>query len=312
MSAKGKVWAPCPDATISDSEEEEFDDTLDQIEETENEFLLKKDSLPATLQAAAEALNIAAESSLGGASRHVPLLLVTDEADLSEGEQGTDDSSSSSDEELRERLKQVELLEMQVRVQQEKEAAADQERLERKQQRRIKREKELTALKQKEKQLKQQIRVSKAVVPPAPVKPAAAPAKPPKPTTAPVKDPATKQKVLSDQVAEHEARRQRRAADKKAKHKAESCSLTIDNIRKIPDVQQQALELMNKLQNMIPSLAADPLQVGILLHWSWQLLLPAFHLSYKQLCNNQRRDLCMLLLSVKQFQWWILQLTFQA
>ena len=63
-------------------------------------------------------------------------------------------------------------------------------------------------------------------------------------------------------MAEHEARRQRRAADKKAKQKAESSSLTIDNIRKIPDVQQQALELMNKLQNMIPSLAADPTAGG--------------------------------------------------
>ena len=67
---------------------------------------------------------------------------------------------------------------------------------------------------------------------------------------------------MNDQVAEHEARRQRRAAAKKSEQKAESANLTIDGIRKLPDVQQQALDLMNKLQNMIPSLAADPTAGG--------------------------------------------------
>ena len=153
---------------------------------------------------------------------------------------------------MRERIKQVELLELQLCAQKDKEAAADLERLERKQQRRIRREKELSDLKQKEKSLNQKIKASKTILP------MKVPSASSKPAAAPVKEPATKQKELSDQVAEHEARRQRRAADKKAKKKAESSSLTIDSIRKIPVVQQQALDLMNKLQNIIPSLAADP------------------------------------------------------
>ena len=59
----------------------------------------------------------------------------------------------------------------------------------------------------------------------------------------------TKKKFLSDQVAEHEVRRQQRAADKKARQQQEQMSsLTIDGIRKLPDVQRQALDLMTKLQ----------------------------------------------------------------
>ena len=115
-------------------------------------------------------------------------------------------SSYSDDGEFRAKQLQIERLEKQIREQQESQAAADIAKLERKKQRRLRREQEVAALEAKEKLLQKQIRQSKLVNPPK--------------SCSTVPDQIThKQKLLSDQGAEHEARRQRRAAEKKLKQK---------------------------------------------------------------------------------------------
>ena len=165
-------------------------------------------------------------------------------------------SISSSDGELQARLQQVEELERQVRVQNERDSAAELERVERKRDRRLRREIELADLREEEKLLKKQIKPSRSQLPKKVATAASRPAK-----AAPVPagaQAAPSQKLLRDQVAEHEARRQSRAADKRNKQREESSNLTIDGIRKLPDVRQKALKLMSELQGIIPSLAADP------------------------------------------------------
>ena len=237
--AKGKIWAPCPEDTDSvsttDDEKKSADDSdPDYVPDVE---ITGKQKLFSTVAEAAAALE--------NSSKVKPL---SQSSALNEQEQLTrkDSSSSSSDDgEFRAKQLQIEKLEKQIREQKEKDAATDLAKMERKKQRRLKRQQEVAALEEKEKLLQKQIRHSKVVNP--------------QKSGSAVPDLSThKQKLLSDQVAEHEARRQRRAAEKKAKQKEHSVDLTIDEIRKLPEVQRQALDLMSKLQNMIPSLAADP------------------------------------------------------
>ena len=208
------------------------------------------------IKAAAAAMYEAAVNTMGATSSdplNIPeyssATLSNGQADLAKSEQNrkASSSSSSSDEELQSRLKQVEMLERQVRLQKEREAVEQVEKLERKKQRRLRREQQMTDLKQKEQLLQQQVQQQQRTVP------TKVSSTVPPPSSA-GGNPA--QKVLSDQVAEHEARRQQRAAAKKAKQKVESSRITIDEIRKIPDVQKQALDLMSQLQNMILSLAS--------------------------------------------------------
>ena len=238
--AKGKIWAPCPEESLSS---EDTDDDKKSVDDSDPDYdpeveITGKGKLFSSVAEAAAALD--------NSTKVKPLPLSTALPVNAEELTRKDSISSSSDDgEFRAKQQQIEKLEKQIREQKGKEAAADLAKIERKNQRRLKRQREIAALEEKEKLLQKQIQNSKVVNPPK--------------SSPTVPDLSTHdQKRLNDQVAEHEARRQRRAAEKKAKQKEHSVDLTIDEIRKLPEVQRQALDLMSKLQNMIPSLAADP------------------------------------------------------
>jgi hypothetical protein len=240
---KGKLWAPCPEEEDSVSDdEEEFGSGRVSLSDSDQDLQitghLKK---VLTVEEAATAM----ENAILKENQSDPLQSGLGAGSLSSTVEDTvtdrKDSSSTSDDELRE--KQLKLVELQKQISSRKdtEAAAELASAERKRERRLRREQKLAALDQQEKLLQKQL-------------------KPPKKSTAVKPSPSgiaagtsvkncPNQKILSDQVAEHEARRQQRAAAKKAKQQQDQVSnLTIDGIRQLPDVQRQALELMTKLQ----------------------------------------------------------------
>jgi hypothetical protein len=243
--AKGKLWAPCPD---SEEYLTDGDDLNGSLTDSDPELQITgQEKTLLTVEKAAEAMENAIKNPLLGLGA----------TGLEQVKPIRKESSSSSDDDLlRERQQQVEKLQRQIRAQQERETAAELASVERKQQRRLRREQKAAELDQREKLLQDQIKLSKL---------ATSTGKPtPKQSSFIQPSAAPKQKhLLSDQVAEHEARRQRRAADKRAKLQQETVSnLTINGIRQLPDVQKQALDLMTKLQEMIPSLAKDPSAVA--------------------------------------------------
>ena len=70
----------------------------------------------------------------------------------------------------------------------------------------------------------------------------------------------TRKKTIDSQVAEHEARRQRRAAEKLEKRKSEqakAAGLSMASIRKIPEVREKVDKYIGKLKSKAPTLASD-------------------------------------------------------
>ena len=243
--AKGKPWAPCPEDEDSISDEEDEFGSGVSLSESDEIHVTGQQKKVLTVEEAAQEMNNAIQSGLGAAS-----LASTVVDEVAERK----DSSSTSDEEMREKQRKLEELQRQIASKKDSEVAAKLASAERKRERRLRREQKLAALDQQEKLLQKQLKQPKKSTA---VKPS------PRGSNGTIGDNSAqtgaKQKFLSDQVAEHEARRQQRAAVKKARQQQDQMSsLTIDGIRQLPDVQRQALELMTKLQGMIPSLAPDP------------------------------------------------------
>ena len=266
--AKGKIWAACPDsdaAKISegpDTEEEEGSKTTSSSDPEAETVAANATKKILTMQEAAEAMENAIQNpeSILGTDRVTTLQQKTS---------GTKpgDSSSSSDGEIRLKRQQVQQLQVQAK---EREVAlvratekeAEEARKERKKQRRLRREQELADLDKQAELLKATASRTRSKVTRSAASPLVSAASNSHSTMAePVSmtSNGTRNKTLQDQVSEHEARRQRKAADKLAKQrKTRTSELTMPGIRELPDVQEEAAVLMAKLQSMIPSLAKDP------------------------------------------------------
>ena len=243
---RGKLWAPCPESEDSDSDPvsgQETDKADLTLSDPEEQTTKKKDD---TL--------LAAESA---SVEHVEAITVVDKEKQETESDILVDSSSSDDEENRKKQLLLEKLQKEVTEEKKKAAAADLAVQEKKHQKRLRREQRAAALAEQEKLLREQLKQARSAT--SSVKPS------PKIVSASAKSKqvgsssaGNKSKNLSDQAAEHEARQQRKAAERREKQKQEMAGLSIAGIRKLPDVQRDALELMSKLQEMIPSLAKDP------------------------------------------------------
>ena len=242
---RGQIWAPCP-TVVTSSEDTKSDEKDTEFEITDDE---KSKKLPVSVKAAAASMETAivdGQNSLKDKDGAV--------ADLSQSLASSSivTSSSSGEDEILLKRKQLELLQVEANERKLKDA----ENKEKKKQRRLKREKELAELEEK---------TAKLIAESAKLKTTRSAKKSSKKTKViasalPSKENSTGGKSkLQGQVAEHEARRQLRAAQKLTKNRKElSSGLTINGIREVPEVQQQALDLMSQLQNMIPSLSKDP------------------------------------------------------
>ena len=234
---KGKVWAPCPPSDDSPSDDSASDAKVSEVGVTDSdpEVLPKKNRNET-------------ESTSG---KHVETVVEVD--DKNSGVSSSDDEESQKKQQLLEKLQE------EIRAEKEKAATANLAVQEKKRQKLLRREQRAAALADQERLLRDQLKQAKSAT--LSVKPS------PKSVTTSAKSKSVgkssapscvQQKFLSDQVAEHEARQQQKAAQRKLKQQQAAGNLTIDGIRKIPDVQREALDLMSKLQEMIPSLAKDP------------------------------------------------------
>ena len=70
----------------------------------------------------------------------------------------------------------------------------------------------------------------------------------------------TRKKILDKQVAEHEACKQRRAAEKLEKRKSEqakAAGLSMATIRQVPEVREKVDKYISKLKASAPTIASD-------------------------------------------------------
>ena len=150
--AKGKIWAPCPEESLSS---EDTDDDKKSVDDRDPDYdpeveITGKGKLFSSVAEAAAALD--------NSTKVKPLPLSTALTVNAEELTRKDSISSSSDDgEFRAKQQQIEKLEKQIREQKGKEAAADLAKIERKNQRRLKRQREIAALEEKEKLLQKQI-----------------------------------------------------------------------------------------------------------------------------------------------------------
>ena len=73
----------------------------------------------------------------------------------------------------------------------------------------------------------------------------------------------TRAKDLKDKVAEHEAKKARKAASKLAQQQQnQGGGMTMGGIRALPDVRQEVEEYIMRLKAIVPTLASDPTAVG--------------------------------------------------
>ena len=235
---KGKIWAPCPPSDDSAS-----DAKLSEIEVTDSdpEILLKKNNV---------------ESASGSnTEKHVePVVEVAGPNDDQISYESTSDDDASNDKQLL-----LEKLQEEIKSERERAATAQLALQEKKRQKMLRREQRAAALAEQERLLREQLKKAKsATLSLKPSPKSVATSTKSKNVNKSSESSNLQQKFLSDQVAEHEARQQQKAAQRRLKQQQAADNLSIDGIRKIPDVQKEALELMSKLQEMIPSLAKDP------------------------------------------------------
>ena len=294
--AKAKVWAPCPESESEDDDSGDIKLSDDSLDDDDSEVIIKDGKL--TVESAAAAMedaiqnqnfnpNLISESGLLGAGSDV----FSVQSGSADGRKQTlpsrSDSSSSSDGELNARQQELTKLKMELLRQQQAKAAADlSERADRKEQKKLVREKKAAELERQAQLLKEQLKqtkpvtkkISKLTKSPATIGFKETRVSASKSsgvqgavtskkglTAAQNRDLPSEDSVaggeqsLEEQVAVHEARRQRKTAEKLVqKQKQQAAGLTIAGIRKMPDVQEQALEMMARLQEIIPTLAKAP------------------------------------------------------
>ena len=228
--AKGKMWTACPNLLTSDSE---TDDDLENETRKKKEFIDDKNGqqLPGTMKEAAEIME---ESLL---DKHQQKQTEVSDSDS--------DSSSSEDEELRQQREEYERFQMEVEKQAQSSKAAAKAAKRDAKQRRIAQEKADLASKMKNLKLKQASIIT------------------PSRQASHLGNVSTSGDNLKEKVSEHEAKKQKKAADKRAKLQLQqSDGLTIGGIRSLPDVRQEVEGYISRLQSIVPSLASDPTAGG--------------------------------------------------
>ena len=285
LEAKRKPWAPCPDVETdleddshggSGSSDTSIDPDDAAAKERNRLLLMEKtadvrsgNTVPLTVETAAAAMEDAIANPsdiLGADGAGLDTGKGDDVLQMKQTKESSDESSSSSEEELRKKRQQLKLLQLQAaEKQKEEEAAVVQARKEKKKMKRLRREQEAAELDRQSDQLRSRLSDNAAH------KSTAAPPAAPSPSygarrrtvgdqAAPTKVSAGRcsGKSLEEQVAGHEVRRQRRAAAKLTKQQQEQAAgLSMAGIRRMPDVQGEVLEMMTKLQEMIPTLAKE-------------------------------------------------------
>ena len=156
-----------------------------------------------------------------------------------------DSESSSDDEELREQRLELERL----RVAVEKESLQAAAKVARSEDRRRKRDQKKLEVAQQMKVLQEQ---------------QTSMSRPPPGSKVGGTSTGTTSKVLKDKVAEHEAKKQRKAAAKKAEQqlKLSGVDFSMAGIRALPDVRKEVEGYITQLKSIIPTLSSDPTASG--------------------------------------------------
>ena len=247
----GKLWASCPTEDLTDSESDSS--SSDALDTTQADLKTQKDELPGTLSEAAAVLL----SSLENVSSHIsPLSQLKQAQDL-------DVSDCSDDEELQNQ--RAELARLQKEFRAEEVASQVAAKLARSAQRKQKRARELAELARQTQILKDkkaalfasnQHSTSRAADKSGNSSSVGRQIQP--------SSSSTSRRDLKDKVAEHEAKKARKAAAKLAEQQlGQGGDLTIGGIRALPGVRREVEEYIAKLRGLAPTLASDPTAGGI-------------------------------------------------
>jgi hypothetical protein len=228
----GKIWAGCDDEnTTEESDIEEESDVASEPEDKTDQNEGVKDhttmELPGTVAAAAAFIE-------SGISK--------------QGETGdTDTDSSSEDEELRQQREEFEMLKRDVEktsLEAAAKLARSQERQKRKAQKKEELARQMKMLKDKQASLSATSHQSSGTGTDEPHSTGA------------------QSKLLKDKVAEHEAKKARKAAAKRVENSKHSSGVTIGGIRALPEVRKEVEGYITQLKSMLPTLASDPTATG--------------------------------------------------
>ena len=249
--AHGKSWAACPEDTSEDSE------TLSQTS--------LDDEVSSKMPADSQKVLAYTDSLYSEQLLAKPETVLIQDSDLESEEE-------ASKEELILRQEEIKKLQKQIRQQEQIEAEKATEKLEMK-----RRRQEKLALDKAN--LEEEARELRAVVAGFSAPGASSLAPPPATATSSgnvMSSTGTKQKVLSQKVAEQEARQQHRAAEKLAKRQLEqsqALGLSMEKIRSVPDVRNEVEAIMSRLKEFAPTLASDKTASG----FASQTIQPSVH-----------------------------------